>query len=802
MQRIAAVWCRHPVGPWYRAGEARGPGPGAEALLVPLVFWALARGGADPPFLVAAAASLGRLLHSEDDSVSDACLLALALQEVAVSGRVPPDFERRADLRALAQRWGGAAPTPRAFAALQAAATHPGDPEAASLATAEGPSSPAGALWPGRRRTHRPHPRGDPRLARCAHGRAMTRERRAALLAFLTAFVTLFVQVLVHRMVSVKLLNNYAFLVISLTMLGFASSAVVLTRWRSRLLDFDRVFPWAAALFALTLVGTSLLFYRAPNPESSSSPARTWCSSCWRASPGRCSSPCLSSSAGSSWGSSSPIRSSPPGGSTSTTSWARPWGGRGHPRDRHGGRGKERHGGRVVLLAGVLALPGRLPGRALATVAGARALPGRRDLRAPALRHELSAAVAARPDPGAGQRLRPRRSVLGPDLSDRGRTSSPRSRPLHLARPGGHQPGLPGAVPTMLTQNNNAFTYAVEYDGDVDSLAGIEETMYAAAYKPARSPPRACSSSGWAAGDVLTGLRYAPAALTGVEVNRATLTCRVRHYRDYFRAGRTSPRPSRAGRREALPGRESLALRLIQLSGVDSVSGTPGAAHVFSENYLYSSEAFDLYLTRLDGRRDPERHAPGILPPRKTPRVLVTAVAALRRAGIERPADHVMMVALVAGNFTALLLKRTPFTPEAGTAAGVDGRELRVLPGRGSGSSLPGNLYQAYLSLADPRRERAFVAAFSFDVCPSDDDRPFFFRFTRWSHLFSRNPVLHGPAPHGDEPARPARDHGAGGRALRVPAAPFPHPDRCGLADAPRLTLYFAGWASATWPWR
>ena len=52
----------------------------------------------------------------------------------------------------------------------------------------------------------------------------MTRERRAALLAFLTAFVTLFVQVLVHRMVSAKLLNNYAFLVISLTMLGFASS--------------------------------------------------------------------------------------------------------------------------------------------------------------------------------------------------------------------------------------------------------------------------------------------------------------------------------------------------------------------------------------------------------------------------------------------------------------------------------------------------------------------------------------------------------------------------------------------------
>ena len=37
---------------------------------------------------------------------------------------------------------------------------------------------------------------------------------RAAALAFLTAFVTLSTQILIHRMVSAKLLNNYAFLLI------------------------------------------------------------------------------------------------------------------------------------------------------------------------------------------------------------------------------------------------------------------------------------------------------------------------------------------------------------------------------------------------------------------------------------------------------------------------------------------------------------------------------------------------------------------------------------------------------------
>src|SRR5207244_9301068 len=87
-----------------------------------------------------------------------------------------------------------------------------------------------------------------------------------------------------------------------------------------------------------------------------------------------------------------------------------------------------------------------------------------------------------------------------------------------------------------------------------------------------------------------------------------------------------------------------------------------GAAHVFSENYLYTTEAFSRYLSHL--RND------GILNmmrleyarPREMLRALTTAVDALRRAGVKRPADHIMMVTQPDGRFTALLVKRTPFT--------------------------------------------------------------------------------------------------------------------------------------------
>ena len=86
---------------------------------------------------------------------------------------------------------------------------------------------------------------------------------RAAALAFLAAGATLFVQVLVHRMVSAKLLNNYAFLVISLTMLGFALSGVLLTRLLGRFLrEWPDALTLSAAGFVLSTLAVSVAFYR------------------------------------------------------------------------------------------------------------------------------------------------------------------------------------------------------------------------------------------------------------------------------------------------------------------------------------------------------------------------------------------------------------------------------------------------------------------------------------------------------------------------------------------------------------
>jgi hypothetical protein len=49
-------------------------------------------------------------------------------------------------------------------------------------------------------------------------------------------------------------------------------------------------------------------------------------------------------------------------------------------------------------------------------------------------------------------------------------------------------------------------------------------------------------------------------------------------------------------------------------------------------------------------------------------------------------------------------------------------------------------MYQLFLSLGDPARERAFVDAYPGDVSPVTDDRPFFFSYAFWSAMSSLDP--------------------------------------------------------------
>jgi hypothetical protein len=579
---------------------------------------------------------------------------------------------------------------------------------------------------------------------------------RCALLAFLFAFTALFTQVLVHRLVSAKLLNNYAFLVISLTMLGFAAAGVLLSFFLQRALDrLAETVALSAALFTLSALLVAFLFCRSRLVASVDITRPDFVVSFFRWAP-------------------------------YALLFAVPFGACGlllgallsHPRLRSTriyfadlvGSAL----GAVLVLPAIRAVgvePAYLILCGLLPLACLLLLPPRRQLARLAL--GLALLVAA----GAGLAHRRVLAIRFPEGSMLAAADAPGSRlrvehmvwdPLarievsSIAPPDPDKSNFPSLIgddrafharfEKILTQNNFAFTYAVHYNGDPAMLAGIEQTIYAAAYKTSSVPRPRVAIIGVGGGfDVLTALRFDASRIRAVEVNRGMLHVLTRVYHDYFKAWVDDPRVQLVNDE----GRHYLATHeepvdVLQLSGVDSYSGTPGAAHVFSENYLYTEEAFDLYLRRLSPQGILHMMRLELIPPREMLRALVTATAALRRAGARRPADHIVVLAAKpVTNIVSLLIKRTPFTNEelrrVELWAGPN-RHFSVVASRQRLGNPP-NFYRYLLALDDPQREQSFVESYPFNIAPPSDDSPFFFRTTFWWHIFPSSPAIWGQVP-------------------------------------------------------
>ncbi len=574
---------------------------------------------------------------------------------------------------------------------------------------------------------------------------ALLSTARASALAFLTAGTTLALQILIHRIVSAKLLNNYAFLVISLTMLGFAISGVLLTAVQRRVARrLPETMLLSACLLAFSaVVATALFTSSTATTEEMISRAAL-------------------------------VRSFlllSPYALLLTVPFAC-----------------------AGLMLGALLSDERLPTRQiyffdlLGSALGAlMVLPLFRYVNVETMIVVFSlllvagVAVLARPK-GPGLRmlgvvtcallllvLQKREEIFSiyyPEGSMLAATRNPASGTvleytewdplarIEVSSVRGRAPS-PGVFASLfgenreflrryrklITQNNFAFTYAVDYDGSPESLIGIEETIYASAYYATSvKKPRVAAIGVGGGFDILTALRFDVSQVTGIEINAATLHILRTVYRDYFRRWVDDPRV----RLVNAEGRHYLSITpekfdIIQLSGVDSYSGTPGAAHVFSENYLYTAEAFDLYLSRLSDQGMLNMMRLEHSPAREMLRALTTAVAALRRLGISDPKRHIVTVSEKTGFFTALLVKKTPFseTEIESLKTWTSQRpsfDLSAEPG--SSKSEIKNAYQDFLSLEDERQERAFIKRYPFAIDPVVDDRPFFFNFSFWWHLF------------------------------------------------------------------
>src|SRR6185503_14682829 len=102
---------------------------------------------------------------------------------------------------------------------------------------------------------------------------------------------------------------------------------------------------------------------------------------------------------------------------------------------------------------------------------------------------------------------------------------------------------------------------------------------------------------------------------------------------------------------------------IIQMSGVDTWAGLSSGAYVLSENFLYTTQAFQDFYAHLsdDGILSIGRFR--LDPPRESLRLVSVALEALRELGVAHPEEHVAALSFGDPFMGRLLVKRSPFTP-------------------------------------------------------------------------------------------------------------------------------------------
>lgn len=398
------------------------------------------------------------------------------------------------------------------------------------------------------------------------------------------------------------------------------------------------------------------------------------------------------------------------------------------------------------------------PTRALAVIAGLGPLAGAVAVGRPrpaVILVALAAALAGVPSSWNELRLSEYKGLSQALLAPGAAVVAERSSALGLisavkspAIPFRHVPGLSLDSPVEPPEQLGLFTdgdslsVVTAFDGRPEPLAYLDYTPAALPYHLLTRPEVLVLGAGGGA-DVLQALVHDAAQIDAVELDPNV----ARLVREDFAgfAGRLYDLPR--VRLHLGEGREFVAgtdarYDLIQIPLLDSFAAAAAGTRSLSESYLYTVEAFQQYLSRLKpgGYLAITRWLK--LPPRDSLKLLATALAAMERGAVAEPARRLAL--LRSWNTITLLVKN-------GTLAERDIATIRefaqrrsfdiaYLPGLRAAEANRFNLldedtfHDGAMALIGPGRQ-AFLDAYKFDLRPATDDRPYFFDFFKWRAL-------------------------------------------------------------------
>jgi spermidine synthase len=292
--------------------------------------------------------------------------------------------------------------------------------------------------------------------------------------------------------------------------------------------------------------------------------------------------------------------------------------------------------------------------------------------------------------------------------------------------------------------DGNGPSVLTQFDGNLAPLAYLDQLTSALPYhvlKPSNKPPRVLVLGAGPGSDVLQALYHSAATVDAIELDQNVIDLVERRFRQF--AGDLYRRPDvHVHEAEARGFANTTTDRydVVQVALLDSFGVASAGLYGLSESYLYTVEALQTYLSRL---------APGgilaitrwlSLPPRDALKLFATAVIALEKDGVPNPAARLVMIR--GWKTVTVLVKNSDFTPVEIEAVKEFCRkrsfDVTYYPGMPADEANRYNLlaqpyfFQGATALLGPQRQD-FIDRYKFYIEPATDDRPYFFRFFKWS---------------------------------------------------------------------
>ena len=179
---------------------------------------------------------------------------------------------------------------------------------------------------------------------------------------------------------------------------------------------------------------------------------------------------------------------------------------------------------------------------------------------------------------------------------------------------------------------------------------------------------------------------------------------------------------------------------LIQIALMDSFNASASGLYALNESYLYTVEALKTYLQNLnpDGYLAISRWVK--TPPRDAIKMFATAIEALKQIPAQAIEQHLILIR--GWQTSTLLVKPTPFTDveieHMKQFSQQRGFDVAWYPGIKASEANRFNrfrqayFYQATRALLNDSSSQ-FLTDYKYNVYPATDDKPFFHHFFKWS---------------------------------------------------------------------